>query len=400
MSIHGIGDCLVVSFWLHLGIALVANPSPAVQPRSTDAPAGDVAVPSHAQDVMWLEAESSALSAESRRATAAHVGDAAALTVDVVPAIEDRAGMLAVAKARLEARPARAALFVLWPTEDQAELYLYDPQGPDLWMRPVPRNGQSHVLWAESVGLIAAAAVRAMATSKPVGMSRVAWPTESPPDDRVDEAPPPRAAEVPSHPGEPWAGAVTLSAGYRGGPFAPSHRWTHGIDLGFGVAFPNGACFVLGYEVLFPLRAEREGNRVTLTRHPLRLGAGFRWRVTERLHVRPALLVAFDAIRRRSSTRNDQLRALPAATLVEVGIVPAIEVGVALTRHVYGFVELRPEVWLRPRPFGAATPDVVELLRPYGFRPTLQVGVGGALPSNPTRPRPSRKARVEKKLDG
>lgn len=361
-----------------LGGWLAQLPLPGAPPLEEEAAAHSLPL-----SAVWLLPEEDRLGRAAVEATRVHVGSAAEIRA-VVCVLAPPTSPQHDALGRVLA--ARAVLFLGAVEHGEAVLYLVDLDRPALFRRFVRFEGVDELPWAESIGLIAAAALRELEVGPPAGMTAV-HPLRQP-------SAPPRIrqpslavrntrgdAVAPAERG--WQGFVSASVGYRGTYLAPSMPWASGADLALAVTLPRGFACLAGYGVFAPLRETQESVRLTLRRHPVRLGAGYRLSFPSGFHLRPTVSVELDAIRRSSRSDEPTLRVPSPATLIDIAIAPAVEGGVAAGRYVHLFVEVRLEVWVRRSRYEVDVTPRTVVFEPDRIRPTVVVGIGGALPRLP-----------------
>lgn len=355
-----------------LAIALLAGRSTyVVAPSGGDdvrtAPRSWREDPAH---VMWLLRPDLPGEVAAFEVSQAHVADVVHLADH--PRHDSERLNLAAQGRRLVAERNVAAVVWLEPSNDRIGLYVLDGATLAVWHRElaVQREGGDEV-YAAAIGLAVASALRSLEHGAPTGMERMPAPLPTS-TATVAVIERPLAAKA--------VHRIAVAAAYRGGYIAPEAPWGQGADLQLQWWGPRGFVAVLGLGLLAPLQGRTAVATVRVHRYPFRVGAGYRARLGHRVDLRPAAFIELDVMRRSSTASADGFTTTPTTTLLDVAAVAGVELGVAVSRRIRLFAEVRAEAWFRRRHFAVSTGEVDVVLAPAMVRPTASVGVSVLFP--------------------
>jgi hypothetical protein len=234
-------------------------------------------------------------------------------------------------------------------------LYIMDRSGAHVVVRPLSVEGASMDAAIEAAALIAGSASDALLKQQSIEV-RLAQPPAAPPE-------------------EP---ALQLEVGYSATDFAPSVPIIHGIWVGAFWLLPTGPYFGLSYVWNPPIRVVKDIS-MQLTRYPIWLHGGMRWKVWKGLELGGEAAVSLEMRTRTTTSAILELRESDAKTratyLASLRFVAEYRIFDWLA--VVG--RLSPEFTLNAFDYKKhqINPGIPELiyLSPYRLRLTAQIGV-------------------------
>jgi hypothetical protein len=235
-------------------------------------------------------------------------------------------------------------------------LYIMDRGGSHVVVRPLSVEGASMDAAIEAAALIAGSASDALLKQQSIEV-RLAQPPAAPP---------------------PEEAALQLEVGYSATDFAPSIPVIHGIWVGASWLLPTGPYFGLSYVWNPPIRVERDLS-VQLTRYPIWLHGGMRWKLFEGLELGGEVGFSLEMRTRTTTSQIIPLRTLPPKTRATYLASLRFVAEYRIFDWLAVLVRLSPELSLNAFDYKKDTVDseITELiyLSPYRLRFTAQIGV-------------------------
>lgn len=259
-----------------------------------------------------------------------------------------------------EVSRSEGAVSVFWldhADSNRVYLYLTGESGDRVLVRELaePDEPGRH----EALAIIVRSSVDAMLRGGRIGIEHL--PAESP-------ASPPAGAQP--------APASVLSAGLS---FAlKSHSGTHpalaGLDLRIGLRVYRRLTVLVGYTFVQPMEVDGASASARVLRHPARAGLGLSWTVGA-FRLGPSLCLVVDYTTARAHDLAPGLTAIEDVGDLVLGLAPAAEIGLSLSRWSELLVVLEGEVPLNGRRYVVDAGGGREvLLEPWRFRPGLRIG--------------------------
>ena len=343
------------------------------------------------------------LEQEVRAATLAYIGS---LDVEVLDSSTPHATLPEAAAAAAELTELfelDGVFFVLTERKNRLSIYLYERQGPRLWVQTMDVRAESMQSTIEAVGIVVASASRAILAQTPVGMEPAPMPPpprpppQPEPEPEPDPTPPDRAKErrraeqqrvrtarrtrrrdraedVATRLQRYQDAFVTLKAGYLGEHVSPTTPWQSGARLRGQVTMPNALTFALGYRVVPAIRATAGLHRLVVRRNPIDLSLGYRAPLPRGWFLAPEIAATIDLARRTARTDDDQASSQPPQTSLAVGVGPRLSTGLTFAARFAVWVSVGVDLWIRRTRFGIAVPDTELLIEPRLVRPWAGLG--------------------------
>ncbi|MEM9457619.1 MAG: hypothetical protein AAGF11_25800 [Myxococcota bacterium] len=353
----------------------------------------------------WLSTATSPpeLEQEVRAATLAYIGS---LNVEVLDSSTPHATLPEAAAAAAELTDLfelDGVFFVLTERKNRLSIYLYERQGPRLWVQTMDVRAESMQSTIEAVGIVVASASRAILAQTPVGMEPAPMPPPPRPPPRPEpepettEQPPDRtkerrraeqqrarttrrtrrrrgAEDVAARLQRYQEAFVTLEAGYLGEHISATTPWQSGARLRGQVTMPNALTFALGYRVVPAIRAAAGPHRLVVRRNPIDLSLGYRAPLPRGWFLAPEAAATIDLSRRTARTDDDEARSEPPQTSFAVAVGPRLSAGLTFAARFAAWVSVGVDLWIRRTRFGVAVPNTELLIEPRLVRPWAGLG--------------------------
>ena len=252
------------------------------------------------------------------------------------------------------------AIAVFWldrTTHDQVFLFLTGESGDRVLVRELAEMDEPgrH----EALAIIVRSSVDAMLRGGRIGIEHV--PAES-------------TASAPAGTKPATAGVLSVGLSFA----LKSHSGTHpalaGLDIRIGLQVYRSLSVLVGYTFVQPMEVEGSTASARILRHPARIGVGLSWSLGA-FRLGPSLCLVVDYTTARAHDLAAGLTAIEDVGNLVLGLAPAAEIGLSLSRWSELLVQLEGEVPLNGRRYVVDAGGGREvLLEPWRFRPGLLIG--------------------------
>lgn len=311
----------------------------------------DVLVLARVDDTGWVEA------------LTAHVAD---LPLQLIVRSHGTAEIDAIANELRNTGAVPSGAVTVWLTHstDAVELHLHDASRGLLYRRTSQRAG-SVFATNEVLAVITRRALASLATGELEGMELVKPPPVLLP---LKPFKPPS----PPPPPEP-SGTLRVTAGYHGESLAPEVPWQNGGQFTAGWTWPVGLAIDVGYTLLPAIKLRNSVADLTLRRHPIELGLGYRkdWR---RFAVLAQITANLDVLTSTVATAEPGV-ATTNTSAFEPGLGAHIRAVYLPTRWLGLFVSATATASPNAAPWVSRVGQQQVLLAPRLMRPAVSAGV-------------------------
>jgi len=280
-----------------------------------------------------------------------------------------------VAAAREVARGTGAAIVFWCELEPQARVAFYVVDAGE--GQPVVRDveGSEPSARLETLALIVRGSVRAALSGH--GAAGEAPPADASADgDLETEIEIPLPGAPPSNAGE--RGSLDLELAYAYEAFSTEDPATHGIGFGLVLGLHERWALLAEYRHVFTaITGETRNVSTRVRRHPVSLGARFRWPMG-RFTIGVDVSATLDYVSRE--TWAPSLKVNPDQSDFVFSVSPLLRASVLLVRRLRLFLSAGAEIFFNDRRYGVLGETRREvLLDPWPVRPRLQLGVAAEL---------------------
>lgn len=267
-----------------------------------------------------------------------------------------------------------SATAVFWiEVDDSGQILHYTVEagrGDRALVRRTGTDAGSRSAQLEAVAVITRRSTDALLRGGEIGVGFEEVRPEPPRDPEPEPVVTPPAPATP----ERQRGTFRFALAYSGTTYAPEHVWQSGMNLRAGWRFPFGLLIDVGYTLNVPARRSIDGVELTVARHPIELGVGYR-RAWQWLAIEAELAGIADVNTRRTLSAEPGFLTTEDDARLVLGFAPRVRLEWLATRVLRVFVSAAMPVYPTAFAYVGDLPERTAFFRPWRLRGQTRLGI-------------------------